>query len=71
MAAALRVLSKDGPELPMDAVAAEAGVTKPVLYRYFVGKAAPGWIRGPPSRGRSASPAWCRAPGNGGWTGGR
>ena len=40
MAAALRVLSKDGPDLPMDAVAAEAGVTKPVLYRYFADKAA-------------------------------
>ena len=40
MAAALRVLDRHGPELPMDAVAAEAGVTKPVLYRYFVDKAA-------------------------------
>jgi AcrR family transcriptional regulator len=38
--AALRVLATDGPELPMDAVAAEAGVTKPVLYRYFADKAA-------------------------------
>jgi AcrR family transcriptional regulator len=40
VAAALRVLIKHGPELPMDAVAAEAGVTKPVLYRYFEDKAA-------------------------------
>ena len=40
MAAALRVLAAQGPELPMDAVAAEAGVTKPVLYRYFADKAA-------------------------------
>lgn len=40
MAAALRVLARHGPELPMDAVAAEAGVTKPVLYRYFADKAA-------------------------------
>ena len=40
VAAALRVLSEHGPELPMDAVATEAGVTKPVLYRYFVDKAA-------------------------------
>jgi AcrR family transcriptional regulator len=40
VAAALRVLIKDGPDLPMDAVAAEAGVTKPVLYRYFADKAA-------------------------------
>lgn len=38
--AALRVLESQGPELPMDAVAAEAGVTKPVLYRYFSDKAA-------------------------------
>jgi AcrR family transcriptional regulator len=38
--AALRVLEAQGPELLMDAVAAEAGVTKPVLYRYFGDKAA-------------------------------
>ena len=38
--AALRVLAAQGPELNMDAVAAEAGVTKPVLYRYFQDKAA-------------------------------
>ncbi len=38
--AALRVLQTQGPELLMDAVAAEAGVTKPVLYRYFGDKAA-------------------------------
>ena len=38
--AALRVLQTQGPELPMDAVAAEAGVSKPVLYRYFSDKAA-------------------------------
>ena len=38
--AALRVLEAHGPELPMDAVAAEAGVTKPVLYRYFQDKSA-------------------------------
>lgn len=37
--AALSVLSRDGPDLAMDAVAAQAGVTKPVLYRYFVDKA--------------------------------
>ena len=40
MDAALRVLEAQGPDLPMDAVAAEAGVTKPVLYRYFSDKAA-------------------------------
>jgi AcrR family transcriptional regulator len=40
VAAALRVLDAQGPELLMDAVAAEAGVTKPVLYRYFADKAA-------------------------------
>jgi AcrR family transcriptional regulator len=38
--AALRVLAASGPDLPMEAVAAEAGVTKPVLYRYFSDKAA-------------------------------
>ena len=37
--AALRVLKAQGPELLMDAVAAEAKVTKPVLYRYFSDKA--------------------------------
>ena len=40
VAAALRVLDQQGPELTMDAVAAEAGVTKPVLYRYFADKTA-------------------------------
>jgi AcrR family transcriptional regulator len=40
VAAALHVLDTQGPELLMDAVAAEAGVTKPVLYRYFADKAA-------------------------------
>lgn len=38
--AALRVLEAQGPGLPMDSVAAEAGVAKPVLYRYFSDKAA-------------------------------
>jgi AcrR family transcriptional regulator len=38
--AAVRVLDTQGPELNMDAVAAEAGVTKPVLYRYFQDKSA-------------------------------
>jgi AcrR family transcriptional regulator len=38
VAAALRVLTDRGPELPMEAVAAEAGVAKPVLYRYFADK---------------------------------
>jgi AcrR family transcriptional regulator len=38
--AALRVLEVQGPDLPMEAVAAEAGVTKPVLYRYFQDKSA-------------------------------
>jgi AcrR family transcriptional regulator len=40
VAAALRVVEAQGPDLLMDAVAAEAGVTKPVLYRYFADKAA-------------------------------
>jgi AcrR family transcriptional regulator len=38
--AALRALAKFGPDLPIEAVAAEAGVSKPVLYRYFNDKAA-------------------------------
>jgi AcrR family transcriptional regulator len=38
--AALRVLEAQGPDLPMEAVATEAGVTKPVLYRYFQDKSA-------------------------------
>jgi AcrR family transcriptional regulator len=38
--AALRVLARQGPGLTMEEVAAEAGVTKPVLYRYFHDKAA-------------------------------
>lgn len=38
--AALRVLESGGTDLPMEAVAAQAGVTKPVLYRYFADKAA-------------------------------
>jgi AcrR family transcriptional regulator len=40
IAAALRVLAAQGPDVTMDAVAAEAGVTKPVLYRYFSDKTA-------------------------------
>lgn len=36
--AALRVLDAEGPELLMESVAAEAGVSKPVLYRYFSDK---------------------------------
>lgn len=37
--AAIRVLDEHGLELGMDDVAAEAGVTKPVLYRHFEDKA--------------------------------
>jgi AcrR family transcriptional regulator len=37
--AALRALDKHGPDLGMEDVAAEAGVTKPVLYRHFDDKA--------------------------------
>ncbi|WP_091450536.1 TetR/AcrR family transcriptional regulator [Actinokineospora iranica] len=37
--AALRALAKHGPDLGMEHVAAEAGVTKPVLYRHFTDKA--------------------------------
>src|ERR1051326_2196548 len=38
--AALHVLEEQGPDLPMEAVAAAAGGTKPVLYRYFQDKSA-------------------------------
>lgn len=37
--AALRALDTHGPEFGMEDVAAEAGVTKPVLYRHFTDKA--------------------------------
>lgn len=37
--AALRALDAHGPDLGMEDVAAEAGVTKPVLYRHFEDKA--------------------------------
>ncbi|MGH3435935.1 MAG: TetR/AcrR family transcriptional regulator [Sciscionella sp.] len=37
--AALRALAVHGPDLGMDDVANEAGVTKPVLYRHFTDKA--------------------------------
>lgn len=37
--AALRALAEHGPDLGMEHVAAEAGVTKPVLYRHFDDKA--------------------------------
>ncbi|MEV5890310.1 TetR/AcrR family transcriptional regulator [Nonomuraea fuscirosea] len=33
--AADRVIMKEGPEVSMAAIAAEAGVTKPILYRHF------------------------------------
>ena len=37
--AALRAIDKHGPDFGMEDVAAEAGVTKPVLYRHFTDKA--------------------------------
>jgi len=37
--AAVRAIDKHGPDFGMDDVAAEAGVTKPVLYRHFTDKA--------------------------------
>jgi AcrR family transcriptional regulator len=37
--AALRALARHGPDFGMEHVAAEAGVTKPVLYRHFTDKA--------------------------------
>lgn len=33
--AADRAIRRDGPDVPMEALAAEAGITKPVLYRHF------------------------------------
>jgi AcrR family transcriptional regulator len=33
--AAERVVLRDGPEASMNAIAAEAGITKPILYRHF------------------------------------
>jgi AcrR family transcriptional regulator len=33
--AADRVIRRSGPEVPMDEIAAEAGITKPILYRHF------------------------------------
>ncbi|AHH94374.1 TetR/AcrR family transcriptional regulator [Kutzneria viridogrisea] len=36
--ATIRALTKHGPEVGMDEIAAEAGVTKPVLYRHFADK---------------------------------
>jgi AcrR family transcriptional regulator len=37
--AAMRALAAHGPDVGMDHIAAEAGVTKPVLYRHFADKA--------------------------------
>lgn len=33
--AADRVVMRDGPDVSMNAIAAEAGITKPILYRHF------------------------------------
>jgi len=33
--AAVRAIQREGPDVSMDALAAEAGVTKPILYRHF------------------------------------
>ncbi|MGK5740407.1 TetR family transcriptional regulator [Micromonospora sp. URMC 103] len=38
VAAAVRALLRHGPQVDMDQVAATAGVSKPVLYRYFADK---------------------------------
>src|SRR5437763_7604163 len=37
--ATIRAVARHGPEVGMDEIAAEAGVTKPVLYRHFTDKA--------------------------------
>src|SRR3954466_7199428 len=33
--AAVRAIRRDGPRVSMDAIGAEAGVTKPIVYRHF------------------------------------
>src|SRR3954463_9018501 len=33
--AAVRAIRRDGPGVSMDVIAAEAGVTKPIIYRHF------------------------------------
>ena len=33
--AAVRVIQREGPQVSMDVMAAEAGITKPILYRHF------------------------------------
>ncbi|GAA0338861.1 TetR/AcrR family transcriptional regulator [Actinoallomurus spadix] len=35
LAAAERAIARDGPQVSMDTVAAEAGVSKPIVYRHF------------------------------------
>jgi AcrR family transcriptional regulator len=35
LSAALTVIARDGPAASMEAMAAEAGITKPILYRHF------------------------------------
>src|SRR5437763_14978599 len=37
--AAIECIRREGPDASMDEIAAEAGVTKPILYRYFRHKA--------------------------------
>ncbi|HEY0806144.1 MAG TPA: helix-turn-helix domain-containing protein, partial [Pseudonocardiaceae bacterium] len=37
--ATIRAVTRQGPDVGMDEIAAEAGVTKPVLYRHFTDKA--------------------------------
>ena len=38
VAAAIEAIREHGPEVGMDAIAGYAGVSKPVLYRYFADK---------------------------------
>ncbi|BFO19525.1 hypothetical protein SHKM778_59130 [Streptomyces sp. KM77-8] len=50
--AADRVVLRDGPGASMNAIAAEAGITKPILYRHFGDKedSTPPWPNGTPTR---------------------
>ncbi|MFC7511784.1 TetR/AcrR family transcriptional regulator [Streptomyces thermocarboxydus] len=52
--AADRVVLRDGPGASMNAIAAEAGITKPILYRHFGDKE----DSTPPSPSATPTPCW-------------